>query len=447
MTKTADAVSNTDDRGRSMMADPMCSNVEVAEYLHIDEANVRRWRRKYKLARYAPEYRQGAGESRETFDADERARLHRRLDEILVESGVSPDRVAGLRLSSWDSVMRGNDGEPLVTRLHGIKLELTVSEEAPKWPLVDRPASKITVIPPGTPRPPHAQDLVAVILPDPQIGFRSLPEGGLDPFHDESAIDVAMQLTADIDPDVAVCLGDFQDFAEFGKYTQEPGFARTTQLGIDRGYEFMAQLRQSAPNSKIKVLEGNHDARADKRIRETNMAAWGLRRSADTTGWPVMSVPYLCCFDEFDAEYVAGYPAGEIWLNDRLRCIHGLLVRSGNSTAAAVVKSDGASTIFGHVHRIEVQYLTERTRQGGRTRLAMTPGCLCRIDGSVPSVKSALDLQGRPVPVSENWQQGMAVVEYRKGDGNFTVHPVYINTYSGYEMRFGGRVYLPRKKR
>lgn len=436
-----------------MLNDPGISNVAVADYLRVGESNIRRWRRTHHLAMYREEYNPARLEGAPSvvpegsFDAAERVRLHRRLDEILNESGITAERVAGLRVSHWDSVMRGSDGEPLITRLQGIKLELKVNEEAPAWPLVDRPEVKMTVVPAGAPRPKHARDLTAVILPDPQIGYRILQDGGLDSFHDDDAIDVAMQLTKDIAPDQAICLGDFQDFAEFGRFTQEAGFARTTQLGIDRGYEFMVRLRHAAPDAEIKVLEGNHDARAEKRVREVNMAAWGLRRAADTTGWPVMSVPYLCGFDEFDVEYVAGYPAGEIWLNDRLRCIHGLMVRSGGSTASAVVRGDGISTIFGHVHRIEMQYITERTRKGGRTRLAMTPGCLCRIDGAVPSVKSAVDLQGRSVPSSENWQQGMAIVEYRKGNCSFFVHPVYINTFAGYETRFGGKIYAPRRKR
>jgi predicted phosphodiesterase len=445
MDKTRRVIEATGPEGRAMLNNPGCSNVAVGNYLGLHESSVRRWRVKHHLAMYGPEHAPPAETT--TFDPSDRARLHHRLDQILNEPGISSERVAGLRVSQWDSVMRGSDGEPLITQLQGIKLELKVSEEAPAWPLVDRPAVRLTLIPAGSPRPPHGRDLTAVILPDPQIGYRNTPDGDADPFHDEDAIDVAMQLTKDIGPDLAICLGDFQDFAEFGRFTQEAMFARTTQMGIDRGYEFMARLRQVAPDADLKVLEGNHDIRAEKRVREVNMAAWGLRRAADTTGWPVMSVPHLCCFDEFNAEYVSGYPAGEIWLNDRLRCIHGQLVRSGSSTAAAVVRSDGASTIFGHVHRIEMQYITERTRKGGRTRLAMTPGCLCRIDGAVPSFKSGTDLLGRAVPSAENWQQGMAIVEYRKGNCSFFVHPVYINTHAGYETRFGGKIYLPRRKR
>jgi hypothetical protein len=373
--------------------------------------------------------------------------MHDRLDEVLDSLAVTAEQVQGLRVTQWENVMRGQDGEPVVTQLHGIKLDIKVHEEAPVWPLVDRPLVTLKVVSPGEVRPPHPRDKTAVILPDPQIGFRVFQDGGLDPFHDEQAIDVAFQVTSDLQPDKLVCLGDFQDFAEFGKFTQEAAFARTTQRGIDRGHEFVAQMRRAAPNGELTVMEGNHDRRAEKRVREVNMAAWGLYRAADLTGWPVFSVPYLCAFDEFDCAYVGGYPAGELWITEELRCIHGIKVRSGGSTAAAVVKDDGVSTIFGHVHRIETQYYSVRSRHGLNTRVAHTPGCLCRVDGSVPSAKSGTDLDGHPVVSAENWQQGLTVVEYREGKPGFSLHSIFIDTTNGYEARFNGKSYVPRKRK
>lgn len=437
-----------------MIEDPSVSNVQAAQYLGVHESSIRNWRKVHRTGGYEDGYaRNSAYRTPDssvtistTFGPEERQKLHNRLDIVLDEANLTPERIKGLRISQWENVMRGSDGEPQVTQLQGIKLDVTVNEIAPAWPLIDRPEIKLVTIPPGTPRPPHSKDKVAVILPDPQIGFRQFENGELDPFHDDAAIDVAMQITEDVNPDQVICLGDFQDYAEFSRFLQEPAFARTTQHGIDRGHEFLARLSEAAPNSKKKVMEGNHDVRAEKRIRETNMAAWGLRRAGDTTGWPVMSVPYLCAFDDFGIEYIPGYPAGAVWINDRLRCIHGLRVRSSGSTASLIVKDEGVSTIFGHVHRIEIQYLTEGTRRGGRTRVAMTPGCLCRINGSVPSVRSGIDLLGRPVPAAENWQNGLGVVEYRDGESSFAIHPIYINTMEGYETRFSGKIYFPRKK-
>jgi hypothetical protein len=411
-------------------------NVAAGRQLGVNEASVRRWRLSQRGSGTVVHGR---------MSGEDRQRMHTRLDQVLDE--LNGEQVSGMRVSQWENVMRGQDGEPVITQLQGIKLDIKASQTAPDWPLVDRPQALLKVVPPDAPRPRHDRDRIAVILPDPQIGYRLFDDGRLDPFHDEDAIDVAMQIVSDLRPDQVVCLGDFQDFAEFGKYTQEAAFGRTTQRGIDRGHQFVAQMRAAAPDAELAVMEGNHDVRAEKRIRETNMAAWGLRRAADTTGWPVFSVPYLCAFDQFDCRYIGGYPAGEFWITPELRCIHGVKVRSGSSTAAAVVKDDGVSTIFGHVHRIETQYLSVRVRGGQQTRLAHTPGCLCRIDGSVPSVKSATSLDGRPVPTAENWQQGLSVVEYRQGRSSFALHSIHINTAEGYEARFNGRTYVPRRRK
>lgn len=440
-----------DPRMREQLEDSTISNCELAQAFGVSESSVRRWRtnnkvgneRAYLERNREPEHAIAVGH----VNGEQRARLHDRLDQVLDSLDVDAERVKGLRVNQWENVMRGPDGDPVITQLQGIKLDIKATEAAPEWPLIDRTTVVMKVIPPGEPRPPHQRDMVAVILPDPQIGYRQFDNGELDPFHDEDAIDVAMQITADISPSSVICLGDFEDFAEFGKYAQEAAFARTTQRGINRGHEFCAQIRRAAPDAKVRIMEGNHDRRAQKRISETNLAAWGIRRAADTTGWPVFSVPYLCAFDLFGIEYVGGYPAGEVWITDELRCIHGIKVRSNSSTAAAVVKDDGVSTIFGHVHRIETQYLSTRVRGGHKTRLAHTPGCLCRIDGSVPSAKGSTTLDGRPVPGAENWQQGLSVVEYRAGRPSFALHSIYIDTASGYEARFNGRLYTPRRRR
>lgn len=439
----------TEPETRRLLEDSTLSNVAAARLLGVGESSVRRWRSRHgcsNAAGHTEQVRGGGEVSVSRLTLEHRTLLHEKLDRVLDTVTAKPEEVKGLTVRQWENVMRGTDGEPVVTRLQGIKLDIKVNEVAPDWPLIDRP-SVIYKVPAGEPRPPHPRDRVVVIHPDPQFGFRQFEDGTLDPFHDDDAIDVAMQVTADLQPDRVVCLGDFQDFAEFGRYTQEASFARTTQRGIDRGHQYCAQLRQAAPDAELDVMEGNHDARAEKRVREVNMAAWGLRRAADTTGWPVFSVPYLCAFDQFDVRYAGGYPAGEIWLTPELRCIHGVKVRSGGSTAAAVVKDDGVSTIFGHVHRLEQQYLTRRVHGAGKRLVAATPGCLCRVDGAVPSVKSGTTLDGRPVPGAENWQQGMAVVEYREGRPNFALHLVHIDTYNGYETRFNGHVYLPRKRR
>jgi hypothetical protein len=140
-----------------------------------------------------------------------------------------------------------------------------------------------------------------------------------------------------------------------------------------------------------------------------------------------MSIPHLLRLDDLKIIYASGYPANIIWITDRLACVHGEKVRSGGSTAAAVVDDERVSIIFGHIHRIELQHKTRRVREGARTSLAASPGCLCRIDGAVPSTKGGIDVFGRPLVRPENWQQGFAILTYRPDDGPFALELVAIH--------------------
>lgn len=95
------------------------------------------------------------------------------------------------------------------------------------------------------------------------------------------------------------------------------------------------------------------------------------------------------------------------------------------------------STIFGHIHRQEIQSKTTFDRNGDIKNMAISPGCLCRIDGTVPSVKGGQGDDGRPVTQYENWQQGISVVTY-KPEGSFHVELVHIDNgktlYRGQEF-------------
>jgi hypothetical protein len=57
--------------------------------------------------------------------------------------------------------------------------------------------------------------------------------------------------------------------------------------------------------------------------------------------------------------------------------------------------------------------------------MAVSPGCLCRVDGAVPSVNGATKIDGSPAVYYENWQQGIAVIMYKK-TGEFYTELVQI---------------------
>lgn len=294
-------------------------------------------------------------------------------------------------------------------------------ETGPKWTPVDRGAPvRVTV-----PKPPKRVGLVgtwrtAVVLPDPQVGYRRLTDGTLDPFHDERAISVARQVLEAERPDLTVWLGDYLDLAPMGKYRYEPSFALTVQPALDYGHELLAVTRELS--GEVRLIEGNHDLRLSTYLIDNAAAAYGLKRGgAKPDDWPVMSVPYLLRLDELGVEYVGGYPNGATYINDNLACIHGVKL-----DLVALANDEAVSVIQGHMHRIGSAYKTRNSRGAPKFSAAFSPGCLCRIDGAVPSTKSSLDPHGRPAKSWENWAQGLMVVRYQEGDGRFSTETVPI---------------------
>jgi hypothetical protein len=198
------------------------------------------------------------------------------------------------------------------------------------------------------------------------------------------------------------------------------------QAAIDRGTLLCAQVRDAAPNAEIIWLAGNHEERIPNYLLDNAAAAFGIRQGNKPTSWPVMSVPFLLRMDEYGVEYRPGYPAAHVWINQRLRVIHGDKVASGGSTAHKYLGAEKTSVIYGHIHRREWAERTRDDWDGARTIMAASPGCLARTDGAVPSTKSGMDFDGRPLYRSEDWQQGVAVVTFEEGDGRFVYEQVAI---------------------
>jgi predicted phosphodiesterase len=260
---------------------------------------------------------------------------------------------------------------------------------------------------PKATRPDGAR--VVVCLPDCQIGYRRLDDGTLETFHDESAMAAALQITAALRPDVVVHLGDLVDFAPLSRFAQEPGFASTTQAGIDRAHRFLADAKAAAPEAEHYLIAGNHDVRAERFMAK--VAPELARVKAPGSQWPAMSVPTLLRLDDLGITYVDGYPAGRLWLREDLQVIHGHKATSAGSTAALHAKDAVACTVMGHVHRVEFHARSFTTKAGHRTVWAASPGTLSRVDGSVPSFHSGTSsATGASIRNQESWQQGVGVI-------------------------------------
>jgi len=244
----------------------------------------------------------------------------------------------------------------------------------------------------------------ALLGGDPQIGFwKDGATGKLIPFHDRRALDLFLQVADHEQPELIVWGGDIEDFAEMqDRFLKDPDFEGTTQPAIEETHWWLAQLRAACPDAEIVIMAGNHDDRLRKAMITHFKAACQLR-AADEVELPApLSPERLLGLRGLGIDWIGDYPDGEYWLDDGLRTIHGNQVSQvPGGTAAAVLKDADDWTLFFHAHRREMASKTVHGRHGRRSISAVSPGCLCRVDGAVPGRKKR-----------QNWQQGMALVDY-----------------------------------
>lgn len=349
-----------------------------------------------------------------------------RLADLLERSGIDVEEIGKVdKIKVWQGFYKDADGEAHTVDMAGVVLSPSW-ETGPEWPVVQQAAP--TIVKPVQSKPVTRDTKVTVILPDPQIGYRRLHDGEMIPTHDEQAIDVALQITRDVRPDVIVNLGDTIDLPEWSsKFLVLPEFVMTTQPTIDYAHRFLARQRAIAPEATIHLLEGNHDNRLGKAIAKNAMAALRLRRAEAPDEWPVLSVQFLLRLDDLGVNYVGAYPACRIQLTRGGNGITALQAVHGEKLdVAKVARTERQSVVQGHIHRQAIHCETYEIGGSPETVVAFSPGCLCRVDGAVPSTKSGEDSHGRPVKRWEAWQQGMAIVT-EEPDGYWSVEIIQIN--------------------
>ena len=407
-----------------------------AKYFWIDWNALRRTRNKYRAkARKVVEMERKPEQAR-SVEVD-------KLADLFERSGIDPNDILKInRVNVYQGYMKNKEGEFETTDLLSVQYTPKATELTEDMFISQ---AKPTIIRPTKSTAKKSTDeKLAIILPDIQAGFRRYEDGTLDPIHDPKALDVALQIIKDTKPDQVILNGDNLDFPQLGRFSQENTFAQTLNPTLDYVHKFLAQIRANAPDTKIVYLAGNHELRLSKYIMQYAERLYGVRQAG--TEDKVLTIPFLLNLAEIDCEYKSGYPANEYWINERLKAIHGHLVRPAGKTAAAIVAKEETSTLFGHIHRHEYAARTAKNFSGARFVIAQSFGCLARVDGAVPSYGSGVDeMTDKPVENWENWQQGIGVVHYQDGDKPFDTQQITIQTHNGYQTRFNGKLYVPNE--
>lgn len=328
--------------------------------------------------------------------------------EFLRQHGTDPDSV----LFSHGVTSRPDGG--YWNKLNNVRPKKPSEGGGPAWPVIRHATPVLFPVVDRPARPARDGLKLSLKCADTQIGFRILSDGTIEEFHDWSAMEVFVEVCRREQPESIVILGDFLDLPSQSRWAQEAGFARTTQMALDAGYLFLSMLRSAVPDAQIILVEGNHDKRMQTFIETNALAAFGLRRGGMPKEWPVMSLQNLLRLDELRVEYMDAYPAATHWDNDTTRNIHGTRANSkGSTTSQYSQELPHISTWVGHTHRTEITYKTVIGPRGEPIEsYTANPGCLCKTDGTVPSVHGAIHSDGRAARIVEDWQQGFGSLLY-----------------------------------
>jgi len=344
----------------------------------------------------------------------------RDLDELqtlisdIEDSGMRVEKITQTKRSGfgWEKIDGVNTQVPRETTAQTLQIR---PDDSTTFERATLPAITINSKP-ATSRSKPANLSLGVAIPDMQIGYHRGPRGELTTTHDEAAINVMHQILVYLEEihgvDLLVNLGDNLDLPMFSSHRTAPGYLGTYQLAIDRAGTEAAVQREICPDSKNVWLEGNHEARQTNAVVDKLPGLAGITRSNDTE--PVLSIPYLCRFDDSRTEFVEGYPEGEFWANKRTRFVHGSLYSSNKGGTASKYIASKVNTICGHIHSKELLYATQKTPEGGYEFFCGSPGSLCKNDGSVPSSKTGITSSGaqNSKPKTEDWNQGIYIVWY-----------------------------------
>jgi len=334
------------------------------------------------------------------------------LDDLLKAACVDKKEwhVTSWKANAWETAHKVKDTIRKVT-LHQVKANLERRIEA-----TYRPAEPARVIP-KIDHPARKSNLKqAVIVPDLQAGFAWRNRYTyLEPMHDRKAMDAVLRFIREVNPHYVVLLGDMVDFAPWStRFPRKPEYKQTTQPTIDELHWWLAEIRSSAPGAKVVYMAGNHEERMQKAMVEKLSEATYLTKAYEES--PALSIRNLLRLDDLDIEYVGPYGA-DWWLWDRVRINHGTKVRSGGgATAMAIAKTARWSEVYGHIHKVEMMQKTFHGPFGRNVITAMSPGCLCRVDGTVPGVS-----------LSPDWQQGcgVATLDEKTEQVHMQVLPIY----------------------
>lgn len=220
-----------------------------------------------------------------------------------------------------------------------------------------------------------------------------------NPFHDETALALAVAEGVREKCNVVILNGDFMDCFNCSHFRKDP---RTVNFKdeIESGIAILRWLRSKFPKARIIFKDGNHDERLE---------AYLMDRAPLLLDVAAVSWPALLCFAEFKIEYVRDKRPIRL---GKLNVLHGHEYRfifSPVNTARGLFLRANAHALCGHMHKNS--HHSEPNLEG-KVISTWSTGCLC-------------DLRPKYDPLAK-WQHGFAIVDVLDDRGSFNVRQIRI---------------------
>lgn len=214
------------------------------------------------------------------------------------------------------------------------------------------------------------------------------------PYHDQNALEIALEVCRDFKPDIIVNNGDLLDFHEFSKFRdpqmRKPPSEREYGDAIDLAKSHLALLRKKHPNARLVFNPGNHDDRLFKYIADSAPALLEFEES-----YRALSLAELLRLNELKIE-ISPVVGSESQCDFGNLLVGHWLKYSKHSGFAAkhLLEEKGISLIQAHTHHMGAHYKSMVRRE----IVGYEGGCLCNLE---PSYK-----------LQANWQQGVVLVTF-----------------------------------
>lgn len=200
-----------------------------------------------------------------------------------------------------------------------------------------------------------------VVLPDLHI-----------PYHDEAALDCAMQAIQHLKPARVIILGDWLDCASFSAH----GVSRIAELHAVRFVEDEVQPCCEVLDEiqrwtdDLIFIEGNHEFRVERFA-----ASWGSKLGPDI--YKLMAPGRLLGENRTAFTYIPySDPLAHYEVTPNLWAIHGW-THAKTAARKHLEKARSVSIVYGHTHRQEAVAIRDPVTQ--RVMKAWSPGCLSKL--------------------------------------------------------------------